>query len=64
MPGTIQAEDFDAGGEGLAYEDVEPANLGGQYRAEGADVDTCTDSGGGYDVGHTRAGNGSTTAST
>ena len=33
VPGCVQAEDFDAGGEGVAYHDTEPANLGGAYRA-------------------------------
>ncbi|PYJ08700.1 MAG: hypothetical protein DME25_00800, partial [Verrucomicrobia bacterium] len=32
LPGTIQAEDFDDGGEGVAYHDVESANYGGRYR--------------------------------
>jgi glucose/arabinose dehydrogenase/type 1 glutamine amidotransferase len=56
VPGTIQAEDFDQGGQGIAYSDMDAVNQGGQYRAEGVDVETCSDSGGGYDVGYTRAG--------
>lgn len=42
VPATvIQAEDYDAGGEGAAYHDLEPRNLGGAYRpAEGVDVET------------------------
>ena len=41
VPGLVQAEDFDAGGEGVAYHDTEPANLGGAYRpAEGVDIET------------------------
>jgi glucose/arabinose dehydrogenase/type 1 glutamine amidotransferase len=55
-PGLVQAEDFDQGGQGLAYFDQDAANQGGQYRSEGVDVETSSDSGGGYDVGHTRAG--------
>gem|GEM_PF-905623 len=40
VPGSVQAEDFDAGGEGVAYHDTEPANLGGAYRpAEGVDIE-------------------------
>ena len=55
IPGTIQAEDFDLGGEGVAYHDVETANQGGQYRtADGVDVEATTDTGGGYNVGWTR----------
>ena len=56
VPGTIQAEDFDQGGQGLAYSDQDPANQGGLYRAEGVDIETSSDAGGGYDVGFTRAG--------
>ena len=54
LPGTIEAEDFDQGGEGVAYHDAEPANQGGQYRtAEGVDVETTA---GGYNVGWLAAG--------
>jgi len=38
VPGTLQAEGFDAGGEGVAYHDVDSANLGGIYRPEGVDI--------------------------
>jgi hypothetical protein len=55
LPGQVQAEDFDQGGQGLAYSDEEPANRGGQYRAEGVDIETTSDTGAGYDVGFTRA---------
>jgi glucose/arabinose dehydrogenase/type 1 glutamine amidotransferase len=56
IPGLIQAEDFDDGGQDLAYSDQDPINQGGQYRAEGVDIENCSDSGGGYDVGYTLAG--------
>jgi hypothetical protein len=57
IPGTIQVENYDNGGEGIAYHDSEPANQGGQYRTnDGVDIETTTDSGGGYDVGWTVAG--------
>jgi len=29
VPGLIQAEDFDVGGEGVAYSDTDPGNNGG-----------------------------------
>jgi len=32
IPGTIQTEDFDNGGEGIAYHDLDSANLRRQYR--------------------------------
>ena len=55
IPGTIQAENFDTGGEGIAYHDLETANQGGQYRTtEGVDIEATTDTGGGYNVGWIR----------
>ena len=55
IPGIIEAENFDKGGEGVTYHDNEPANLGAQYRtSEGVDIEVCTE--GGYDVGWTVAG--------
>lgn len=56
IPGTIQIEDFDTGGEGVAYRDLDTANNGGAYRTEGVDIQVTADAGGGYDVGWTRAG--------
>lgn len=53
----IQAEDYNHGGEGIAYHDADAKNQGGQYRlAEGVDVSTSTDTGGGYTVGWNYAG--------
>lgn len=55
IPGSIQAENFDLGGETVAYHDVETANQGGQYRtSDGVDIEATTDTGGGYNVGWTR----------
>ena len=52
IPSQIEAEDFDLGGEGSAYHDNDAGNQGGQYRiAEDVDIEACTDTGGGYDVG-------------
>jgi Carbohydrate binding module (family 6)/PLD-like domain len=57
LPGTLQAENFDDGGSGVAYSDTTVANLGGQYRTTTAvDIETVTDVGGGYDVGWVMAG--------
>ncbi|HYO10140.1 MAG TPA: carbohydrate-binding protein [Tepidisphaeraceae bacterium] len=56
-PATLQAEDFDKGGQGVAYSDVESANLGGKYRTgEGVDIQSTTDAGGGFNVAHVKAG--------
>ena len=52
IPTRIQAEDYDIGGEGVAYHDTNPANEGGAYRAdEGVDVESSSDNGGGYNLG-------------
>jgi uncharacterized delta-60 repeat protein len=37
-PLTIQAEDFDMGGQGISYHDSELANQGSLYRASGVDI--------------------------
>jgi phosphatidylserine/phosphatidylglycerophosphate/cardiolipin synthase-like enzyme len=51
LPGTIQAEDFDTGGSGVAYSDTTPGNTGGQYRATDVDIEATLDTGGGFNVG-------------
>ncbi|ACL17063.1 Carbohydrate binding family 6 [Methanosphaerula palustris E1-9c] len=38
LPGQIQAEDFDTGGEMVAYHDTTSENLGESYRDEGVDI--------------------------
>jgi hypothetical protein len=57
-PGVIQAEDFDAGGEGIAYHDQEPGHEGGGtilYRPEeGVEIEAGP--GNGYHVGWTNPG--------
>jgi endonuclease/exonuclease/phosphatase family metal-dependent hydrolase len=49
LPARIEAEDFDNGGEGVAYYDSTPGNSGGAYRQ--TDVDIEPSSNGSYDVG-------------
>ena len=56
VPGTIQAEDFDEGGKGIAYHDTSSANTGGQYRTTDVDIERTMDTGGGYNVGWLAAG--------
>lgn len=56
VPGTIQAEDFDLGGSGVAYLDTTSGNRGGAYRSTDVDIENTADAGGGYNVGWTRAG--------
>jgi hypothetical protein len=51
IPGVIQAENYDNGGEGLAYHDSDAVNSGATYRTDGVDIEPCADAGGGYNVG-------------
>ncbi len=55
-PGLIGAEDFDNGGQGVAYSDTTAGNAGGQYRPTDVDVSATTDTGGGFAVGWVVAG--------
>jgi hypothetical protein len=54
LPGRIEAEFFDNGGEGAAYHDLSPVNEGGEFRPTGVDVELSRD--GGYNVGYAFAG--------
>jgi hypothetical protein len=57
LPGTVEAEDYDLGGQGVAYNDANPNNNGGAYRpGEGVDLEGATDTGLGFDVGWTAPG--------
>ncbi|MDX9749050.1 MAG: PA14 domain-containing protein [Paludibacter sp.] len=50
IPGTVQFEDFDKGGAGVAYSDASFGNSGGAYRPEES-VDIEEKAGGGYNIG-------------
>jgi fibronectin type 3 domain-containing protein len=55
IPGTIETEDYDIGGEGDAYHDVDAGNNGGaSYRTDDVDHEACSE--GGYNVGWTAVG--------
>jgi autotransporter-associated beta strand protein len=55
VPGVVEAEDFDIGGEGKAYHETTDWNLGLLYRwNEGVDIELCK--AGGYDVFLTATG--------
>ena len=49
IPGTIQAEDFDLGGQGQSYNDCDGANNGGQYRESAVDIQVASEEG--YNIG-------------
>ena len=52
LPARIEAENFDHGGEGVAYYKTVVPNAGGVFRAnEDVAIEATTDTGGGYDVG-------------
>ena len=54
IPGVIQAENYDVGGEGLAWHDTTAGNAFGVYRPD--DMDVGQISGGGYHIGGVVAG--------
>ncbi len=57
LPGKVEAENFNTGGESVAYHDNDVANQGGQYRTgEGVDIENTGDTGGGVNVGWTNGG--------
>ena len=51
LPGTIQAEDYDIGAEGVAFHELSAGNKFGFYRTDNVDLEQCTDTGGGYSLG-------------
>jgi hypothetical protein len=56
LPGRIEAENYDKGGEGLAYRDTTSGNSGGVYRSDDVDIRTTTDASGNYNLKSVRAG--------
>jgi len=60
IPGTIQLENFDVGGNGFAYMDGTPGSQvtpAVNFRTdEDVDIENCTDVGGGYNIGWATAG--------
>lgn len=60
IPGTIQFEEYDLGGNGIAYLDNTPGSAVTpvvNFRTdEDVDIENCTDVGGGYNVGYSTVG--------
>jgi beta-glucanase (GH16 family) len=56
IPGTVQAENYDTGGQGVAYNVTSVNGTGNSYRSDGVDLEVTTDTGGGYDLGWTAGG--------
>ena len=56
LPGKLEAENYDEGCANVAYSDADAANQGGQYRQGAVDIETSSDTGGGYNLGWMAAG--------
>ncbi|MFG2856335.1 carbohydrate-binding protein [Streptomyces mirabilis] len=56
VPGTVQAENYDTGGQGVAYNVTSVNGKANSYRADGVDLDNTSDTGGGYNLGWTSGG--------
>ena len=59
MPGTVQAANYDTGGQGVAYNVTSVNGTGNSYRSDGVDLEACTDTGAagcGDDLGWTGTG--------
>jgi len=58
VPGTVQAANYDTGGQGVGYNVSSVNGTGDSYRVDGVDLETCSDSAGGcgYDLGWTSQG--------
>jgi hypothetical protein len=56
VPGSVQAVNYDTGGQGVAYDVTSVNGTADSYRSDGVDIEACTDSGCGYDLGWTSGG--------
>jgi PKD repeat protein len=54
VPGVLQAEEYDFGGEGVAYHDTTAGNQGGAFRTDDVDIEQMQ--AGGYAVAYVRDG--------
>ena len=56
IPGTVQAENYDTGGQGVAYNVTSINGTDNAYRSDGVDLEVTSDTGGGVDLGWTAGG--------
>jgi hypothetical protein len=56
VPGTVQAENYDTGGQGIGYNVNSVNGTGNSYRSDGVDLEATSDTGGGDDVGWSAQG--------
>jgi hypothetical protein len=54
LPGTVEAENYDNGGEGVAYHDNDANNITNTYRTDGVDIETCSE--GGFNMNYSNNG--------
>jgi hypothetical protein len=56
IPGTIKAENYDTGGQGIGYNVLSANGTDNSYRSDGVNLETTTATGGGNDLGWAKAG--------
>jgi hypothetical protein len=56
VPGTVQAANYDTGGQGVAYNVTSVNGTANSYRSDGVALESCSDTGCGYDLGWTATG--------
>ena len=56
VPGTVQAANYDTGGQGVGYSVAAVNGTANGYRSDGVDLEACSDTGCGYDLGWTASG--------
>ena len=56
VPGIVQAENYDTGGQGVAYSVGSVNGSANSYRSDGVDLEATAASGGGYNLGWTGSG--------
>ena len=56
VPGTLHAENYDTGGQGVGYNVTSINGTANSYRADGVDLETTSAAGGGDDLGWTATG--------
>jgi Carbohydrate binding module (family 6)/F5/8 type C domain/Right handed beta helix region len=56
VPGVVQAENYDTGGQGVGYSVASVNGTANSYRPDGVDLEATSDAGGGFNVGWSAAG--------
>ncbi|WP_271766024.1 cellulase family glycosylhydrolase [Aquimarina algiphila] len=54
IPGKIEAENYDLGGQNIAFNELSDSNEGGEYRNDAVDIEVCSE--GGYNIGWIKTG--------